>query len=406
MRLLLPLLLLLCAAARGPAQELPANGPAKLEVELVSLNVWGLPWTPRLEERVARLGQELARLRPQVVCLQEVWREEDGVALTKALAGAGLPHARHWKEGFLGSGLLVASAWPLREVTFRPFDLAGKAHKPWHGDWYATKAVALVSLETPLGPLQVATTHLHARYGSDEYLPLQVTQAEELVRAIGDHGAVPPPPGWEPGRPPLVLAGDLNSPRDALPWRLIAAGGALRAPDDDLGIDWVFVRDGGALRVELRSVSALFEGPLDLGGGERVALSDHAGRLAKLTLRRIPRQAPASPGADPRPRWRAVAGEAEEQLAAARDAALARSGSARGRGVWLLLVSGLLFALARKLKRKLGCLLGLGSFLLLHLATVQVYLGAISERSLAAGLERARARLEARLDETREEGGR
>lgn len=408
-----PLLsLTLCLALAGLTRaQAPERGPQQLQVRVVCLNTWGVPFSSRLAARVAKLGPELARLRPQIVCLQEVWREEDGAALIEALAAAGLPHAHHWKEGFVGSGLLIASAWPLREVTFRPFALAGKAHKPWHGDWYARKGVALVSLETPIGPLLVADTHLHARYGSDEYLPVQITQAAEVVEVIGDHGAVPPPPGWEPGRPPLLLAGDLNSPRESLPWRLIQSGAALRAPDDALGIDWLMTRDGGAVSARLGAVETVFAEPLDLGDAEPpTRLSDHTGRLVTLTLRRLPRPAPGAPsrasGKDPRPRWRAAAREAVDALDEARNQAAQRGSSARAKGMFLLLLSGVLFGGARKLKRKIGCLLGLGSFVLLHLATVQVYLGALSERAQVVGLEAARARLEARLEDTQPEEAR
>ena len=384
---LLLLLLLPLALAPAAAQE---REPARAELKLVSLNVWGLPWTPRLEARIARLGQELARLRPQVVCLQEVWREEDGAALAAALAAAGLPHSRHWADGFLGSGLFVASAFPLRELERRTFALAGKAHKPWHGDWWARKGVVLVSLEGPLGPLLLATTHLHARYGSDEYLPVQVAQALEVVQAAGDHGVRPPPPGWEPGRPPLLLAGDLNSPRGALPVRLVLAGAALEAPPGDLGVDWVLARDGGAVEARLSSVRPVLDQPLDLGDGqEPVRLSDHPGRLATLVLRRLPRGATVRT-ADPRPAWLAVAAEAGALVERERDLALARASSARKGGFLLLLGSAALYLLARKRGRKLGCALGLLSLLLLHLATVQVYLGAVHERSQAAGLEAAR----------------
>jgi endonuclease/exonuclease/phosphatase family metal-dependent hydrolase len=365
-----------------------AEEPRRTTIEVASLNIWGLPWTARLDARVRTLGAELVALKPDVVCLQEVWRGEDGKALLAALAAGGLPHGKHWSDGLVGSGLLIASRFPLEEMGFHVFTQAGKAWKPWHGDWYARKGVALVELATKAGPVRLAVTHLHARRGSDEYLPIQITQALEAAKAVGDVGARPTN---DPSRPPLVFAGDINSRRDALPFRLLVAGAALEAPRDDLRVDWVFARDGASVEAELERVKPILDQPVDLGDGQpAVALSNHPGRLATIELRPLGSRAPTP---SPALAWESVAPEAREVVTRERDAALGRARWTRGAALTLLLASATLFWVARKKGRWRGCLLVLAAVGLVSLATLFSWMGAVHEPSLAPALDAAREAL-------------
>lgn len=389
---MLPRVLLACAL--GLACALPAAAaPARLRV--VSFNVWGLPagLAEHRPARIARIGPAIAALHPDVVLLQEVWRAEDGERLRADLAAAGLTHALHVDEGFLGSGLLLVSRYPLESTRFTPFEATGKPHKPFHGDWYARKGVVVARVTTPAGVVLLADTHLHARYGTDEYLPVQTAQALQVVEAVGDLGVRPPTLAGDPARPPLVLTGDLNSRWGSLPLRLVLGGAALRPVDPDLGIDWILVRDGGALRVRVRKAAEVLTEAVDLGEGVRAPLSDHPAVLADLEL--LPAPAPA--GA-PAPEWPALAAEADALLAAAEDASALAARRARRLAVLLLLATGAAFALGRRRRgdgqrRRLGCLGGLIVMALLHAAVWALYLGAVYEPQLQAGLRAARARL-------------
>ncbi len=389
---MLPRVLLACAL--GLACALPAAAaPARLRV--VSFNVWGLPagLAEHRPARIARIGPAIAALHPDVVLLQEVWRAEDGERLRADLAAAGLTHALHVDEGFLGSGLLLVSRYPLESTRFTPFEATGKPHKPFHGDWYARKGVVVARVTTPAGVVLLADTHLHARYGTDEYLPVQTAQALQVVEAVGDLGVRPPTLAGDPARPPLVLTGDLNSRWGSLPLRLVLGGAALRPVDPDLGIDWILVRDGGALRVRVRKAAEVLTEAVDLGEGVRAPLSDHPAVLADLEL--LPAPAPA--GA-PAPEWPALAAEADALLAAAEDASALAARRARRLAVLLLLATGAAFALGRRRRgdgqrRRLGCLGGLVVMALLHAAVWALYLGAVYEPQLQAGLRAARARL-------------
>ncbi len=389
---LLWVMVLLLAGSAAPA----AAGPLRLRV--VTFNVWGLPWgiAAHREARLERIGPALAALRPDVVALQEVWVEADGERLRRVLADAGLVHSLHLSDGFLGSGLLVASRHPLGAERFTRYEAAGKPHKPFHGDWFARKGVVVVRLDTPAGPVLLADTHLHARYGTDEYLPVQVAQALQLIEAVGDFGRRPPEVTGDAARPPLVLAGDLNARWGSLPLRLTLAGAALRPVDEGLGIDWLLVRDGGALEVRVRRVEAgLLTEDVDLGEGVRAPLSDHPAVLAELELRpRRPVRGAPSPRGDPA--WPAVAAEARDLLEAARDERDRGGRRGRLRAGALLLVAGAAFAVGRRRRkaRRGGWLLMLLALGLLHLAVWALYLGVVYEPGLQQGLEAALGRLD------------
>ncbi|RMG09414.1 MAG: hypothetical protein D6731_19665 [Planctomycetota bacterium] len=393
------LLFVVLVVAEAPVAA-RAQEPRPLRLRVVSHNVWGLPWgiSRQREERLAALGPALAALKPDVVALQEVWVPADGERLARDLAAAGLVHHRHVSEGLLGSGLLVASRYPLQGARFVEFYLAGKPHRVGHGDFYARKGALLLRLDTPAGPLLLADTHWHARYGTCEYEALQVTQALQVIDLLGDHGARPPARPDDPARPPLVLCGDLNSERGDLPFRLLCAGAALRAPRAPLRIDWLLARDGGRVRVDVLGVRPhALSDPHPLPGGGRARLSDHDAVVVDLRL------APGRPRAEPpeqaRERWEAVSAEAIRLLERERAAVRDLQERALGRAVVLGLASLLLFLGARAWSRRkekpgrLGCALGGASLLALHLLAWAIYFGALFAPYYAAGLARGLARL-------------
>jgi endonuclease/exonuclease/phosphatase family metal-dependent hydrolase len=354
-----------------------------LEFKVVSYNVWGLPFglADDRDERIAAIGPALAKLKPDLVALQEVWVPENGATLKTALADAGLKHTVFESEGFIGSGLLIASRYPIEVETFQRYRHAGKPHKLWHGDWFARKGVLIVRVSTPKGMLRVANTHLHASYGSEEYRPVQISQALQAADLLGTHGEDPPPHAADPARPPLILCGDLNSTPEDLPFRLLTARAALRAEaNTPLRIDWVLARSGGDLRARVVKAKHVLD-------AEDTRLSDHPCVLATVRLTKGPPK-----GWRPKrdvAAWGDVAEEALPRVELALEAARQSRGRSRGWSLLLLLGAAALFGLDRRLRKhkKKSCLLPLTTMVLLHLAVWAMYLGVVYEPTQVSELK-------------------
>lgn len=360
---------------------------------MVSWNVWGLPWgiSDAREARIERIAPAILALKPDLVCLQEVWVEEDGALLAAAFAEAGLTHCVHASDGLLGSGLLIASRYPIKSERFEAFESTGKLHKVWHGDAWARKGALEVRVETPLGGLRVVSTHLHARYGSDEYLSVQLAQAAQLGHFLGDFGINPPPRASDSARIPLLVLGDLNSRRGGAPFELVCGIAALDPPEEEsLEIDWLLTRNGGGVQIKVRRIAHALSEDVELGEGLEGPLSDHPALVCDLRLRRgAPKR--WSPGQD-RIEYQAAAARVRPILTQSRDAA--QEGVSRWRNrAFVLMALGALFMFLTHSKRgpkgKGRCCVSCLSFLFLHVAVWAMYLGVVHSGSQAAGSQGA-----------------
>ena len=245
----------------------------RMRLRVLTYNVWGVPViTPMRAERMARIPQEIARLQPDVVAIQEAWTEEDAETLRAGLAQVGLTYSeRHSPEWPNQNGLLIASRYPLRGFHFKPFSQGRRPHVPWHLDYLSGKGVAVVKVETPIGPVSFAATHLQASYGSKDYVFVQMHQAIEAAEQLDDTTH------------PMIFAGDINSKHDGFPARLLRLRGGLTLSDPEAGIDQILFRTGATVATELVSVKQVLTEPVDLDGSIRT-LSDHPGVLAELDL--------------------------------------------------------------------------------------------------------------------------
>ena len=145
------------------------------------------------------LAEGLARLRPDVVALQEtVWG--DGTDQAVELLGPGYEVARHPGRSADGVGAAMASRWPLGSV--EQVDLRVPERPPALS--WAAALVAEVLAPPPLGPLLFVHHKPTWPYGAERERELQaVTTArsvEELVAGRDRH---------------VILAGDFDAPPDA-----------------------------------------------------------------------------------------------------------------------------------------------------------------------------------------------
>ncbi|MEQ8274577.1 MAG: endonuclease/exonuclease/phosphatase family protein [Deltaproteobacteria bacterium] len=359
----------------------PAPEPTTLRV--LTYNIWGIPLiTPARAERVEAIGRAIAEVEPDLVALQEVWMERDAMELTRALERAGLPHVRHFATTFPGgSGLLVASRYPIERDHFRKYSQGQVPHTPWHLDWIAGKGAAVVEVRTPTGPVRFSATHLQAGYGSDEYVPVQLSQmleASAFLTKLPKRDDVP-----------LILAGDLNADWSALPFRVLAARAGLVPTDARCGIDAILYRPGRRVDVKTVAVTKVFEAPRDVDG-ERIRLSDHGGVLAQLAL--VPVERPVTMLGMAQDRWRTIVEESSllvvARLRRAEDD-LFRHRVLAAAGFFLMVVA----LVSRRRYGKARRVMGWTSFVLAFVASWYLYLGVAYGPSEIASLTDLSAQL-------------
>lgn len=263
---------------------------------LLTYNVWGLPkWiNGASQDRFARIADELERLRPDIILLQEVWTRR---------AEEALPHGDWWvastgpRFALWGrNGLVLLSRFEMLGGEFRPFE-AGLLP-----DSIMSKGALKVTLRLPGGErVNVWNVHLQAgESGTGRAARVRSRQIRELlqwVRTTDDHQVAD------------VVGGDFNCAPGSDNFREIketfgpalgaAAGEARPATYGWLAsktgegrtLDHVFVLPRSGWRLREARAGLAFDAP-------RVdqRLSDHRAVTAQFWLRASPELAGVSAG--------------------------------------------------------------------------------------------------------------
>jgi len=225
--------------------------------------------------RMWAIGEKLTALDPDVVAFQEALVDADRAILLNSLRGSRLKYHHYFQSRRLGSGLLVCSAWPIRETWFHRYSESGEWFKFWEGDWWIGKGIALARLELPQGGvLDLYTTHTQAGYDNPHYHQVRKTQMNELAAFMSRtrrDGEV------------AILAGDMNCrPQHDEFQSLVADARLERLMTIPSGVDHIFmVLDSRytAATLETRRVEGRIK-----AGGEWTDLSDHAGFLSMIRV--------------------------------------------------------------------------------------------------------------------------
>ncbi|XP_063823205.1 putative neutral sphingomyelinase [Ostrinia nubilalis] len=193
-------------------------------LNIFTLNCWGIPIVSKnRKERIHAIAKYLMESSHTLVCLQEVWSENDYLFIKDSLKEV-LPYSYYFYSGVLGSGLCVFSKWVIQDVFFHQWPLNGYIHKIHHGDWFGGKGVGLCRIKCGDRLINIYCTHLHAEYHEDDmYLAHRVLQAystAELVNLTKSPADV------------SILAGDLNTGPDDLSYRIISQLPSLVDPFD------------------------------------------------------------------------------------------------------------------------------------------------------------------------------
>ncbi|CAN5551690.1 endonuclease/exonuclease/phosphatase family protein [soil metagenome] len=189
-------------------------------------NLWWRygPWA----RRQAAIAATLAELQPDVVALQEVFRQDAGRDQAAELAeGLGYHHAyasRLHHDGF-DFGNAVLSRWPFVRTESWPLPAGPGVDE--------RRVLLLAEVDGPRGPVQVFCTHLNWRF--DESATRQVQ-----VRAVAGAVAAARPRTYPP-----VLCGDLNAEPGSDEVRLLTGRAAVPVPRLVFHDAWEVAGDGG-----------------------------------------------------------------------------------------------------------------------------------------------------------------
>ena len=253
----------------------PQPGTKPFTIRIVTFNVWDLlPFGTMRGLRMEAIGKQLSKLKPDVIGFQEAFHEGDRSILLKGLEGAGLVHHKYFRSGLVGSGLLVVSRYPIEEAFFSRYSRWGKAHKIWHGDWWAGKGVCLVRLRLPEGKglLDFFNTHTHGNYGNDEYddvIQSNLRECASFINKASTDGAT------------AVAVGDFNCASDSPQLKTLATNARLvRAMKLNTNLDHIFLKENPTH--DFRTVETLPIQGIVEADGKTIGLSDHSGYLTVL----------------------------------------------------------------------------------------------------------------------------
>ncbi|KAF4527422.1 hypothetical protein B566_EDAN015942 [Ephemera danica] len=178
--------------------------------------------------RMDAIANQLATGKYDVVCLQEVWSNDD-FDLIKDRVKEKLPYAHYFHSGVIGSGVCILSKYPITDTLFHQWSVNGYCHKIQHGDWFGGKGVGLCRLDVNGSVVNVYTAHLHAEYDrdNDEYLAHRVVQAFDTAQFVKLTSA---PHSLS------IIGGDLNTEPEDLAFRIIMSTAQLKDAHDQVAV--------------------------------------------------------------------------------------------------------------------------------------------------------------------------
>jgi len=255
----------------------PAPLAEALTLKVVTFNIQDLYFVSGdRPQRMRAIGAALNILDPDIVGFQEAFIAADREILLKELGHTRLVHHHYYPSGTVGSGLLIASAFPIREVYFHRFSAANPFYKIWEGDWWAGKGVALARLELPGGALlDFYNTHAQAGYGNPDYGRVRTEQMAELAQFVN---------GSRVESAPAFLVGDFNCrPGDGDFETAVRGAGLERVMVGESRIDHIFAVGGSHYTYHV-SDTARIERTVSVAG-RRFSLSDHPGFMSTVEIR-------------------------------------------------------------------------------------------------------------------------
>lgn len=228
------------------------------------------------EARMVAIARKLGELNPQVVGFQESFNADHRALLQEALVKhTTMSHFQYYPSGRVGSGLFLASAYPIAEVFFHRFKDSNPWYKVWEGDFWAGKGVGLARLKVGEGQyLDVFNTHAQADYGVPENEKIRYRQMEGLAGFVN---------GTAVAHIPALLVGDMNCKFEEPEYKMVVERAKLtRLMDIFSKIDHIY----GVAREEYEYtvVDSVEIQETVVAGNRSFNLSDHNGYLSEIRI--------------------------------------------------------------------------------------------------------------------------
>lgn len=264
-------------------------------LNLVTLNVFGVPFIQNTRARLTTMARELDRAPVDVVCLQEVQLSTYVPLLDRGFSR--YPFMAF--EPFLYApkgGLLTFSRRPIEKTDFTLYPERGWWHTPSAADRLLHKGILATELTHAGQRLIVLNTHLTANYDGDwsptnRYAQLEEAQLRRLTSVVNelDSASI------------VVIAGDFNIPRHSWLYdKFVAATGVIDPlagesrptyfPVFELlsryrqPIDHMFVRPPAGCDLAA-TAEFIFDAEVPLTSGSLGRVSDHVGIQLALSWR-------------------------------------------------------------------------------------------------------------------------
>lgn len=241
--------------------------PEPITLRVVTFNIQDL-WVVGFNRpaRMQAIGKRLTELDPDIVGFQESFIEKDQEILIEALKDSRLKYHQYYPSATMGSGLFIASAYPIREVLFHRYTVSNPWYKVWEGDWWAGKGLALARIEVHGGYVDLYNTHAQAGYGNPAYRVVRKQQMAELAEFINR---------TKVDTIPAFLVGDMNCRPGSEDFETAVEGaGLVRAMLIPSSIDHIFTVTNERYSFEVLETIEI----------PRAGLSDHNGYVSDIRI--------------------------------------------------------------------------------------------------------------------------
>ena len=259
-------------------KKLPYDLKKNVTLKIVTYNVRDIIIvSSHRPERMHAIGKRLCTLDPDLVGFQESFVEEDrNILINELEKGSRLKYHQYYPSRMVGSGLLISSAYPIRETSFHQYEDSNPSYKVWEGDYWAGKGVALARIELPNsnGYVDFFNTHTQAGYGNPEYKIVRERQMIELVKFMNKS---------RENIAPAFLVGDMNCEPGEDAFELpIKDAHLLRIMKIDSGNDHVFAIKNSNYSIETLDTIRI-DGVIMIDR-EPIPLSDHSGFMTTVQI--------------------------------------------------------------------------------------------------------------------------